>query len=199
MLQKMGWKKDTKLGVSGNGILEPIKVESNSREGIGVETHEKGLIHQATKIIPKLAQKMTSEVTEKAELAAQKEEFTKNAIKELTRSFYCDICKKQYKTTMEMQNHLSSYDHHHTKRMRETVREENAKNSELIRKREGKRDAERIKRQMKQIETVKREQQNKSGEMKKDEGLIKPTSLKRSSAQPALSISFKPMKKKRRR
>lgn len=29
--------------------------------------------------------------------------------------FYCELCDKQYKTVGEMSNHLSSYDHHHTK------------------------------------------------------------------------------------
>ncbi|GMF12486.1 unnamed protein product [Phytophthora lilii] len=34
-------------------------------------------------------------------------------------AFYCSDCRKQYKTVTEMENHLSSYDHHHTKRLKE--------------------------------------------------------------------------------
>ena len=30
------------------------------------------------------------------------------------------ICHKQYQTAMQMEEHLSSYDHHHRKRMAET-------------------------------------------------------------------------------
>jgi hypothetical protein len=37
------------------------------------------------------------------------------ALRATAQPFYCEICDKQYKATMEFQNHLSSYDHHHTK------------------------------------------------------------------------------------
>ena len=38
---------------------------------------------------------------------------------EQNRKFYCALCDKQYKNAMEIQLHLSSYDHHHTKRLKE--------------------------------------------------------------------------------
>ena len=36
-------------------------------------------------------------------------------IKEVTRKYYCEICDKQYKDYMQLQEHLDSYDHHHKK------------------------------------------------------------------------------------
>ena len=34
--------------------------------------------------------------------------------------FYCATCHKQYHAAHEMEEHLSSYDHHHRKRLGET-------------------------------------------------------------------------------
>lgn len=38
-------------------------------------------------------------------------------VKAIESAFFCQDCQKQYKTVKEMENHLSSYDHHHRKRL----------------------------------------------------------------------------------
>lgn len=62
--------------------------------------------------------------------------------------FYCETCRKQYKTVGEFDNHLSSYDHHHTKRLKE-LRERERKQksgsgSQKSEKRKAARELERI-------------------------------------------------------
>jgi len=34
-------------------------------------------------------------------------------IAEMRKSFYCELCDKQYTKYSEFDNHLNSYDHHH--------------------------------------------------------------------------------------
>lgn len=34
-------------------------------------------------------------------------------------TFRCQLCEKQYSKTSELDNHFNSYDHHHTKRLKE--------------------------------------------------------------------------------
>ena len=53
------------------------------------------------------------------------------------------LCNKQYKTVVEFEEHLSSYDHHHTKRLKEM------KQAELARTRD-KRQRQESKRQLKE-------------------------------------------------
>lgn len=69
--------------------------------------------------------KLDAEVEETAEQVAEREargakqEQLKAEVKSMQAAFYCSDCRKQYKTVTEMESHLSSYDHHHTKRLRE--------------------------------------------------------------------------------
>uniref|UniRef100_M4BTU7 C2H2-type domain-containing protein n=1 Tax=Hyaloperonospora arabidopsidis (strain Emoy2) TaxID=559515 RepID=M4BTU7_HYAAE len=69
--------------------------------------------------------KLESEVLETAEQVAvresksAKDEQVKADVRNMQAAFYCSDCRKQYKSVTEMENHLSSYDHHHTKRLKE--------------------------------------------------------------------------------
>lgn len=64
---------------------------------------------------------MRTQVEETAELKKQRQEKHEKAeqlkedIKAMNRSFYCETCDKQYVNVGEWSNHMSSYDHHHTK------------------------------------------------------------------------------------
>ena len=60
---------------------------------------------------------------------AEKEDKLVETILEMNKSFYCDLCDKQYFKYSEYDNHLNSYDHHHRQ----------------VRKREGGRETERNK------------------------------------------------------
>ena len=64
---------------------------------------------------------MDSEVDEavvremRAEEANRKETIAHD-VKVILKEFYCEICDVQYKTVMQMEEHLNSYNHHHKKR-----------------------------------------------------------------------------------
>jgi hypothetical protein len=60
------------------------------------------------------------------------------------------VCSKQYKSVAEIEEHLSSYDHHHTKRLKET------KQMELARTRES-RDRKEQKQNRKEMERLERQ------------------------------------------
>ena len=44
---------------------------------------------------------------------AEREEKLAETIYEMNKSFYCELCDKQYFKYSEYDNHLNSYDHHH--------------------------------------------------------------------------------------
>ena len=44
---------------------------------------------------------------------AEKDRKMAETIAEMRKSFYCDLCDKQYTKYSEYDNHLNSYDHHH--------------------------------------------------------------------------------------
>lgn len=55
-------------------------------------------------------------VKERREDEAMREESIAHQVKKVLREFYCDICDVQYQTVMQMEEHLSSYNHNHKKR-----------------------------------------------------------------------------------
>jgi hypothetical protein len=60
------------------------------------------------------------------------------------------VCSKQYRSIVEFEEHMSSYDHHHTKRLREMKQMELARTRDKRSKHESKRAAkeqERLNRQ----------------------------------------------------
>ncbi|KAF8105437.1 hypothetical protein N665_0157s0027 [Sinapis alba] len=61
----------------------------------------------------------TEEVAKKREVLAERELKIQSDVKEILKVFYCELCRKQYRTVMEFKGHLSSYDHNHKKRFRE--------------------------------------------------------------------------------
>lgn len=67
-----------------------------------------------------------------------RDEERKAEVRAMQAVFFCADCQRQYKTVTEMESHLSSYDHHHCKRLRELRQQKTArgKPSELKRKRE---------------------------------------------------------------
>lgn len=79
--------------------------------------------------------KLAAEVEETAEeqqkrlARASREEQVKADVKSSAVAFLCDDCQKQYKTVKEMENHLSSYDHHHRKRLRDLQRQQRLANT----------------------------------------------------------------------
>ncbi|CAI8054698.1 G patch domain-containing protein 8 [Geodia barretti] len=52
-------------------------------------------------------------------MQAEKEDKLVETILEMNKSFYCDLCDKQYFKYSEYDNHLNSYDHHHRQRLKD--------------------------------------------------------------------------------
>jgi len=63
------------------------------------------------------------EETEEQKLQRQekvaKEESKQQEVSTMNRPFYCELCNKQYTNVSQYDTHLSSYDHHHKKRLKE--------------------------------------------------------------------------------
>lgn len=51
----------------------------------------------------------------KIQVLAEREHKIETDVKEIRKTFFCELCNKQYKLAMEFEAHLSSYDHNHRK------------------------------------------------------------------------------------
>ncbi|CED82333.1 Zinc finger, C2H2 [Phaffia rhodozyma] len=125
LLIKMGWKgSGVGLGIDGKGRTEPIPIKT-AAPGLGI-----GKLKQDTRVMDEVMLKgrrdMESErwagmsVEERArgaEVEAKKTE-VKREIADTLRAFYCEDCAKQYITFPQLSEHLNSYDHHHTVRLK---------------------------------------------------------------------------------
>ncbi|KAG8469481.1 hypothetical protein KFE25_005936 [Diacronema lutheri] len=125
LLQKMGWVAGRGLGKAGDGLVEPIPVTQHDGLGLGKAAEYDRAAEEATE----QRRALTTEILlrEEDDDAAREARAARNAsevriqaaLKEAHAEFYCDTCRKQYRDAMELSNHLSSYDHHHTKRFKE--------------------------------------------------------------------------------
>ncbi|KAG5176836.1 hypothetical protein JKP88DRAFT_249228 [Tribonema minus] len=120
LLRLLGWKEGEGLGKNGQGIREPITIrEESTGLGLGKASEYDAVTAEATRS----RKLLTSEKVESAEEAQRRAaegaqlEKTRADVREMNRMFYCEDCDKQYKTVGEFANHLSSYDHHHKKRL----------------------------------------------------------------------------------
>ncbi len=68
--------------------------------------------------------------------------------------FYCEVCDKQYTTARQLEEHLSSYDHHHRKRLAETKAAMAERNREDRQRREQRAADKEMARLQKQIEAA---------------------------------------------
>ncbi|GJY38353.1 G patch domain-containing protein 8 [Tanacetum coccineum] len=117
LLQKMGWKGKG-LGKNEQGITEPIK--SGIRDAkLGLGKQEEDDFFTAEENIQRkkldIELEETEEVAKKREVMADREIKIETEVKEIRKSFYCELCNKQYKLAVEFEGHLSSYDHNHRK------------------------------------------------------------------------------------
>ncbi len=56
---------------------------------------------------------LTPYLIEKYKAQAQKDMEMAETIFEMRKSFYCELCDKQYTKYSEWDNHINSYSHHH--------------------------------------------------------------------------------------
>ncbi|CAN4108291.1 unnamed protein product [Withania somnifera] len=121
LLQKMGWKGKG-LGKNEQGITEPIK--SGMRDPkLGIGKQEEDDFFTAEENIQRrkldIELEETEELAKKREVIAEREHKIETEVKEIRKTFFCELCNKQYKLAMEFEAHLSSYDHNHRKRFKE--------------------------------------------------------------------------------
>jgi hypothetical protein len=134
LLQKMGWRPGDGLGRLSDGRVEPVPLISNdSLLGLGKASEYDRVAVEATETRKATTAEtlLVEEADDRAREARQErnahEAKVQVALKEALAEFYCTCCNKQYQNAMEMDNHLSSYDHHHVKRFKEMKEVENAR------------------------------------------------------------------------
>lgn len=108
------------------GIVEPVKagVDAGVRLGLGKQEQDDEYTNpenvQRKKLEVEIQANEDPERAKKRELQAEREQKIKEEVSMIKKTFYCEACHKQYNTAMEMDTHLSSYDHHHKKRLQES-------------------------------------------------------------------------------
>ena len=56
---------------------------------------------------------ITPDLLEQYQVNAEKERALTETLLEMNKSFYCELCDKQYTKYSEYDNHINSYSHHH--------------------------------------------------------------------------------------
>jgi hypothetical protein len=77
------------------------------------------VLHQTCTTVQYTLRQVSKSLAPALQAQAGWEQKVKEEVTELKRTFYCDVCHKQYEKAMEFEQHLSSYDHHHKKRLQE--------------------------------------------------------------------------------
>eukprot|EP01103_Thecamoeba_quadrilineata_P013314 TRINITY_DN3661_c0_g1_i2.p1 TRINITY_DN3661_c0_g1~~TRINITY_DN3661_c0_g1_i2.p1 ORF type:complete len:323 (-),score=90.65 TRINITY_DN3661_c0_g1_i2:33-950(-) len=128
LLKKMGWKDNTGLGKDGTGIVDPIRIDQKD-DKLGLGKAEVDAFYIQPENVKRKA--LDTEVTETPELVKTRQEITdrKEAIQQevqaMNKTFFCELCQKQYKLATELEGHLSSYDHAHKQRFKDMKEKEN--------------------------------------------------------------------------
>ncbi|CAN8255820.1 unnamed protein product [Cochlearia groenlandica] len=156
LLQKMGWKGKG-LGKQEQGITEPIKSGIRDRR-LGLGKQEEDDYFTAEENIQRrkldIEIEETEEIAKKREVLAERELKIQSDVKEIRKVFFCELCSKQYRTVMEFEGHLSSYDHNHKKRFKE-MKEMHGSSSRDDRK---KREQQRQEREMTKMVDARKQQ-----------------------------------------
>ncbi|KAJ3148386.1 hypothetical protein HDU89_004716 [Geranomyces variabilis] len=124
LLLKMGWKRGTGLGATGEGRVDPVRIYvEEGGLGLGKREQLNTYLTETTANRRMLASEVIAAETEderlEREARAQRSSTIKEEIKAVTAAFYCSTCNKQYSKISEYETHLSSYDHNHVARLKD--------------------------------------------------------------------------------
>lgn len=157
LLLKMGWK-GAGLGKDGSGRTDPIDtnaLDAGLRLGLGKQ--ELDAQYTAAENVNRKELEIEKELTETEEQRerrlqrAEAQTRIEAEVKEMHSTFYCEICDKQYTSSAQLQEHLSSYDHHHRKRLKEVKQMELTRTRAERERKEQKRMAKEMARLSRQI------------------------------------------------
>lgn len=122
LLMKMGWKEGSGLGLSGNGIVNPIVISEkrgSDLTGIGKSSLDSRTIDSTTSKRRELqSERLLNETDEdriRREALVETRQAQKDQVSLALQTYKCDICQKQYDRPSAYETHLTSYDHHHKK------------------------------------------------------------------------------------
>ncbi|KAL7747116.1 hypothetical protein RI367_007474 [Sorochytrium milnesiophthora] len=123
LLQKMGWREGQGIGKRNEGRTEPVPMTTNvGYMGVGQlarDAEMATLAAQRKSTLAELQALESSDARTARESAVAAKDLVAAERAHVLRAFYCELCDKQYRQVSEFENHLSSYDHHHRKRIKE--------------------------------------------------------------------------------
>jgi len=145
LLAKQGWSAGRGLGAKEQGRTEPVRgVEDGLRLGLGRREEETRFTAPelvTRQLLACEAQACESDAERERRLAKAALQKAVAAHTALVREdYYCALCEKGYRTQPEHDIHMSSYDHHHRKRLQE-LREDSRQGRDNVLRREAKLEA----------------------------------------------------------
>jgi hypothetical protein len=97
-------------------LLEPIVLNQNiALLGLGKLEEDEQYTANVKRKYLETEVEVTPELAKKREENTEKLKSINEELKEINKTFYCDLCRKQYKYASEYEVHLDSYEHNHKK------------------------------------------------------------------------------------